>query len=236
MNSQFIMVDGIDGSGKDTIADGWKDFLVSQGNGLFDVRDYCKKNGRYPEPAELKAYDFIFTNEPTYVGVGKVIREELTRNGTNYSELAIAQAFSLDRLVQYEKIIIPALKDGKCIIQVRGISTSLCYQALSGALPLKILAELPGNALALTHRPDQLVILDIPPKQAVGRLGARSGKQDDAIFERLDFLEKATQGFRNPDYQHLFTSRGTTLHYLPATAEIATMKAQSIEFLSSILK
>jgi hypothetical protein len=68
------------------------------------------------------------------------------------------------------------------------------------------------------------------------RLGSRAGKQDDAIFERLDFLEKATQGFHNPDYQHLFTSHGTALHYLPATAEIATMKAQSIEFLSSILK
>lgn len=229
------MVDGIDGSGKDTVANAWKDHLAAQGNALFDVRDYWKKNGTYPDFSELKSYDFIFTAEPTYVGIGKVIREELTRKGTHYSELAIAHAFSLDRLVHYEKIIIPALADGKCVIQVRGVSTSLCYQAVSGTLSLNTLAALPGNAVALEHRPDYLVLMDVSSDAIISRLSGRSDKNDNSIFERQDFLEKVTTFFNSPQFQGLFTNRGTVIEKLPAHEDLATMKDKSLHLLTLLL-
>ncbi len=229
------MIDGIDGSGKDTVANSWKDFLSKEGNALFDLREYWKKNGTYPDFNELKSYDFIFTAEPTYVGVGKVIREELTRNGTNYPDIAIAHAFSLDRLVHYHKIIIPALKEGKCIIQVRGVSTSLCYQAVSSDLSLELIASLPGNSLALEHRPDHLVLMDVTPEITLRRLGMRAEKDDNAIFEKKDFLDKANKMFSNPTYQSLFTSRGSMIHYLPAEGEIDTMNAKAHALLTSLI-
>lgn len=229
------MIDGIDGSGKDTVANAWKAHLSAEGNTIFDLRDYWKKNGTFPDFNELKSYDFIFTAEPTYVGVGKVIREELTRNGTNYPDIAIAQAFSLDRLVHYHKIIIPALLDSKCIIQVRGVSTSLCYQAVSSDLSLELLASLPGNSLALEHRPDHLILMDVTPEVTLRRLSSRSEKDDNAIFEKKDFLLKANAMFKNEAYQSLFSSRGSTIQYLPAEDGIDTMNTKALALLTSII-
>lgn len=229
------MIDGIDGCGKDTVADTWKEQLIKDGNTIFDVRDYWKKNGHYPERSEMKSYDFVFTAEPTYVGVGKVIREELTKQGTNYPDMAIAQAFSLDRLVHYERIVIPALNDGQCVIQVRGVSTSLCYQSLSGTLSLATLASLPGNTLALEHRPDHLVLLPLSAEQALGRLAHRLEKNDNAIFEKQTFLEKAAICYASQQFQELFISRGTQIQQLPADTNLATMKAASLGLLPSLI-
>jgi thymidylate kinase len=75
----FIMIDGIDGSGKSTVVQGWKDYLNSQGNTIFDLKEYWQKEGCYPPYSELRSYDFIISGEPTYVGVGKAIREHLIR-------------------------------------------------------------------------------------------------------------------------------------------------------------
>ena len=177
------MLDGIDGSGKSTIIEIWKNYLAEQGNAIFDLKEYWKKNGSYPDYNELKSYDFIFSGEPTYVGIGQVIREELIKKGSNYPPLAIAGAYALDRLILYNKIIIPALKNGKCVIQDRGVSTSLCYQPITEpALTVKKLSVLPGNDLALKHRPDHLVLLSIDAKTALKRLEKRVTKQDNVIF------------------------------------------------------
>lgn len=229
------MIDGVDGSGKSTIVKGWKEFLTAKGNTIFDLKEFWLKQGRYPEPEEIKSYDFIFTSEPSYVGIGKVIREELTRNGTNYSEPAIAEAFSLDRLILYRKVVLPALATGQCVIQDRGVSTSLCYQAISGNLSLKFLSELPGNAQALEHSPTHLVIAQIEAKKALERLGKRSEKQDNVIFEKIDFQTKAAALFYSPEYAQLFTAHGTEVHYLPVDAEIGIIKTKATELLQKLL-
>jgi dTMP kinase len=233
----FIMLDGIDGSGKSTVIQTWKEYLANQGNTIFDLTDCWKERGEYPDFSELTKYDFIFTSEPTYVGIGKTIREELIKNGSAYPARAIAEAYSLDRLVLYTKIIIPALRDGKCVIQDRGVSTSLCYQPLMDKkITVKFLENLPGNALALKHRPDHLVLLSIDPGLAAQRLQKRTGKQDNVIFERTAFQKKIAAVFRSSTYQKLFTKRGTKIHYLPAEEKIGIMKKDSVALLSKLLR
>lgn len=229
------MVDGIDGSGKSTVIATWKKQLAQDGNAIFDLKAYWLKTGRYPELSELKGYDFIFTAEPTFVGIGRVIRDELIKNGTGYPPRAVAEAYALDRLVLYKKIIIPLLAEKKCVIQDRGISTSLCYQSISGALPLKNLLSLAGNALALRYRPDHLTLLQLDPTQARERLRGRLKKQDNVIFERLRFQTKAAARFASKKYQTLFTSRGTHIHQLPAGEKLATMRGQAEKLLHQLL-
>ncbi len=229
------MIDGIDGSGKSLTVESWKNYLTNQGNAIFDLKEYWLSQGKYPEYHELKSYDFIFTSEPTYIGIGKVLREELLKNGNNYPEKAIAHAFSLDRIVLYNKIIIPALKDGKCIISDRGVSTSLCYQTLSGKLSLKELTEMVGNSLALEYAPEHLIIIKVDPKIALSRLENRTGKKDDVIFEKLDFQTKAAKLFYSEEFKALFTAHGTTVHYLPGDVSIDIMKANSLALLKQIL-
>lgn len=229
------MVDGIDGSGKSTIINFWKEYLTEQGNALFDLKDRWKETGQHPSIEELRSYDFVLSGEPTYVGIGKAIRDELIRNGTNYPPLAIAEAYSLDRLILYTKLIIPAINDNKCVIQDRGVSTSLCYQALTGELTVETIAALPGNALTLEHRPDHLVIIQADPEMTLARLATRHEKQDNVIFEHLAFQQKAAARFASPEYRALFESRGTKVHYLQNSEDIAIIKEQANTLLKHIL-
>ncbi|MBI5728925.1 MAG: deoxynucleoside kinase [Candidatus Magasanikbacteria bacterium] len=231
----FIIVDGLDGSGKSTVIESWKDYLKKEGNGIFDLRAYWKEHGRSPELAEIKAYDFIFSAEPSYSGVGKVIREELIKNGSRYPEFALAEAYSLDRLILYTKLLIPLLKLGRCIIQDRGVSTSLSYQAL-GKIPIKTLAALPGNALALKYRPDHLILATVKPETALERLEKRHDKRDNVIFEQLAFQKRAAKRFASASYQKLFSARGTRVHELSGELPSAIMKEQAIALLQTILK
>lgn len=231
----FIMIDGIDGSGKSTIVQAWKEYLTNQGDAIFDLKHYWQTTNKYPGLEEIK-YDFIFSCEPTFTGIGKVIREELVKTGTNYPARAIVEAFSLDRLVLYNKIIIPSITNGKIVIQDRGVSTSLAYQSLQHPeFNFKKIAEFPGNQLALEKRPDHLIIAKISPEKAAARIGSRFDKNDDAIFEKLDFLKKATEIFYSDEYQNIFKEKGTTVHYLNTEAEIDIMKQEAIELLKKLI-
>ena len=230
------MIDGIEGGGKSTIVESWKQYLASENQPAFDLKKYCIENNRYPEYEELEPYKFIFSAEPTFFGIGKMIREELIKHGSDYPETAIAQAYSLDRLILYKKILIPALQDNKTVIEDRGVSTSLCYQSLSGNLSLDFLANLPGNTLALEHRPDYLLIIKMSLETAQKRLAARYEKQDNAIFDKLDFQQKALATYMSPEYQQLFLDRGTKIEYLNTDVEIDIMKQQVIELFKHIIQ
>jgi dTMP kinase len=231
------MIDGIDGSGKSTVISAWKKFLSDQGNATFDLKDYFQTNNRYPELHELKSYDFIFSAEPTFTGIGKVIREELISQKKHYSAEAIAQAYALDRLILYTKIIIPLLQDGKCVVQDRGVSTSLAYQTIQNSnLTLETVSELAGNKLALTNRPDHLVLLKVKPEIAIQRLSGRLEKQDNVIFEKLDFLKKISRQYETKEFTNIFENRGTKIHYLSGEEKIDIMNEQAIDLLKKILK
>ena len=231
------MVDGVDGSGKSTVVAAWKKYLSEQGNAIFDLRHYLKENDHYPESHEMRAYDFIFSAEPTYTGIGKVLREELINKNNNYSALSIAHGYSLDRLVLYTKTLLPLLKDGKFIIQDRGVSSSLAYQpAQDPNLTLDILSQMPGNQLALENCPDHLVIVKVNEQTAVDRLNGRTDKQDDSIFEKQEFLKKLVAQYDNPEFQNVFKKRGTQIHYLSGEEKIGIMEEQSINLLKKLLK
>ncbi len=232
----LIMIDGIDGSGKSTAVQAWKDYLAKEGNAIFDLKHYWQTTGKYPELHELKSYDFIFSCEPTYTGVGKVIREELIKNGAGYPAQALAEAYSLDRLVLYKKIIIPLLQEGKVVIQDRGVSTTLAYQNIQNKeFTFEKISEFAGNKLALENRPDHLILAQISAEKAAARISSRFDKDDNAIFEKLDFLKKATGVFFSPEYQKVFTARGTTIHYLNTDHEIDIMKQEAVNLLKKLI-
>lgn len=231
------MIDGIDGSGKSTVMSAWKKYLSDQNKNIFDLKNYLKENDHYPEAQELSNYDIIFSAEPTYTGVGKVIREELINTAASYPPKAVAEAFSLDRLVLYTKIIIPLLKNNKTIIQDRGVSSSLAYQPLTNQeVTTDFVANLPGNQLALENRPDYLILVGCDAQVSFDRLHSRTEKQDNAIFERMEFLEKLTARYLDKNYQKLFTDKGTKILHLNGNEKIDIMNEQAISLLKTILK
>jgi len=166
--------------------------------------------------------------------MGEIIRNELLQTSYDYPSEALAEAFALDRLILYKKIIIPAIKDNKIIIQDRGISSSLAYQFVAG-LKIKNIIKLSGNKLALLHAPDILVLLDTAVAEAMNRLINRLDKQDNSIFEKQTFLKKLAKTYQTKKYQKNFTKRGTKILQLNGNTKIDIMKTEAVEFLKKII-
>lgn len=229
----FVMVEGLDGSGKGVVVSALRDYLEEQGKKVFDLREYWKENNHIPEIDEIADYEIICSSEPTFSGIGKEIREEIIRNNKRkYSGTSTAHAFSLDREILYKKLIIPAIKQGKIILQERGVATSLVYQPIQNEkLNLKEIISLPGNKLAIQNAPDLLIIVKVDPLIVMERLKKRH-KDDNAIFENIMFQRKAQYRFESDWLKKLFCHYKSNVVYLdtnpPASIEETKSKAVSI--------
>ncbi len=161
----------------------------------------------------------------------------MIQNGTGYSPHAIADAFALDRLVLYKRVLLPALERGIHILQDRGVSTSLCYQAVShdAALSTEEIAQLEGNAFALEHAPDVLLLMDISPERCMERLAGRTEKDDNAIFEKLDIMQKLHACFHGDVFQELFVGKGTKIMTFNADQDMDGAKQHAIEVMGQII-
>jgi len=233
---KLIIIDGIDGSGKGTIIGFYKRYFQKKNKKILDLKEYWKKNHSLPEPKDIEQYEVIISAEPTFSLVGLAIRDEIVRhNDRTYSALATAQAFSLDRFILYQRIIIPALKHGKLVIQERGVSTSLIYQPIQKEkLSLNKVIKLEGNKLALKYRPDYLIITELDIKEAISRLGRRKKKKDYAIFEKIDFLKKVQSRFKSKWFQKLFEKKGTKIYYLETKGKKKDSKKRALDLIKEL--
>jgi len=229
----FMVVDGIDGSGKGTIVACLKRSLAAKGLKVVDIGEATKSAGSLPGADYWADADIVVTAEPTYAGAGAALRSELLRDDT-YDPLTVAHAFAVDREIHFRRVVIPALQAGKTVISERGISSSLAYQVMMG-LPEETVRELPGNRLALENAPDYLVLAELDAETAVERLAARSGKRDDSYFERKPILEKLAGRYRDPDFIALFESRGTEIVHLSTAGEIKDTEARCEEGLVPLI-
>jgi len=235
--SNFIIIDGIDGSGKSTIINTWANVLQTQGKKIFHLKNYWLEHHTHPSSDEIIDYDVIISAEPTHVWIGSAIRNELIQNDRNYSAYAIADAFALDRLILYKRLILPLREAGKIIIQDRSVSTSLCYQSIQkNPLTQEEIARREGNAFALSHAPDHFIIADVSIENALMRLGERSNKQDNAIFEKKDFLEKARTIFLDKTFQNYFTQHNANVHILDCNPSIDIVSKNATKLLFELLQ
>lgn len=199
----FVVTDGIDGSGKSTMNEFFKEDLEERGFTIFDLSLYEKKTGEIPLYHNIPKTDFIFGDEPTYAWIGAAIRNEIVREDAGYGALYAVEAFALDRAVQYKRVILPALEAGVKVIQGRSYLSSLVYQSVQGGLTFRQILDYPGNALAATHPPNLLLFVDCPVEVALSRLPQRS-KKDNSLFEREKMLKMVRARFHSPEFiQHL---------------------------------
>jgi len=226
------MVDGPDGSGKGVIVKNIKKWAEQKQLKVFDLRDYCRENNRFPEPEEINDFDAIISGEMSYCWVGSALRKEIVRkNNRNYSITSTAHAFSLDREILYKMVIIPALKQGKYVFQERGVISSIVYQPVQGNIPLTEIMRLPGNKLALQNSPNLLIISQVSPETIMQRLSQRQ-KQDKAIFEEINFQRRVEQRYNSQWLKNLFENHGSKVIYLdtnfPKTVEETEKEAIKI--------
>lgn len=230
------MVDGIDGSGKRTIVEAMRDQLIATGATCFDIGEWCKSHHELPSSEAMAQARVVIGVEPTYAWTGAAIRQEMVRSGNDYRTADIAAAFSLDRLVLYKRCYLPARERGATILAERGVSSSLVYQpAADPSITLEHELSLSGNALAMEHAPDHLVIALLDPKIAMERLARRSQKQDKHIYEKEAFLRTLHERYQSDWFKKLFTDRGTHVHFLDTSPSIEEVRTAARALLMQLV-
>ena len=187
------------------------------------------------------------TAEPTFEGIGKVIREEIiAKNGRQYSAEIQMQMYSGNRLVQMRRVVIPALLHGINVLQSRCCAATLTYQSLTAEEQnrnaeeiRKRILEHEGNILQLEYRPDLMLI---PTIQSVDTLmdrieeRGRTRKDDNSEFENAAFQGKLKPLYESDWLREIFTSKGTQIAYLNAGISEAATKEQAVEVYRSFIK
>lgn len=225
----FVIVDGIDGSGKGTIVNALAESRRAQGARVFDLREFAKKEHRLPDSAELEGFEVIISAEPTHAWIGAAIREEIIRtNDRDYSAIRTGEAYALDRFILYRRILLPARARGVDIIQERSVTSSLAYQTIQAEpLAVETIAALEGNEFCLKNPPDLCIIVSTEPTRAMRRLQLRTAKQDDAIFERLPILERLHTQYHSDTFRRALETYGWRLSYLDANGAVEDAVAEA---------
>ena len=166
----FISFEGIDGSGKST---------------------QIQRLGKY---LETLGFDVIITREPGGSAGGEQIRNLLLQGAVDrWSPETEILLFTASRRDHLERIILPALDNGKIVICDRFTDSTRMYQGMRGP-SLRNLVEL-LNEKIIKRNPDLTIIIDINPETGLKR--AKSRKTVEERFEDfgVDLQMKMRQGF-----------------------------------------
>lgn len=248
----FIVIDGIDGVGKGIIERALIEYEQKQGRAVFDTIAFSRAHRKgLPElkdfwnPPETY-FDTIVTAEPTHIGIGHVIRNEIIeRNERHYPARIQIESYSIDRIVNMKRLVIPALKNGLRVIQSRSVASTLTYQLLKakeeGLDPetiKKIILEHPGNKLQLAWAPDLIIIPTIKNMNELMeriRSRAQNHKDDKAIFDNAEFQGKINSLYKSDWLRKLFVHYGSTVKYLDASISVEHTRQQAIDIYKEFL-
>lgn len=166
---KFIVLEGIDGSGKTTHVEALQKELEKEGHKVFT------------------------TKNPTDHAVGKFIRTVLSGK-EKIPPQAIQYLFNADRAVQQEEII-EHLKNGEIVISDRYFWSSVAYGMADMAVHDERLITA-YSILSFYHQfllPDITFFLDTKTSVAIERI---EKKNEHEIYENKEFLEKVQKTYR----------------------------------------
>ena len=239
---KLVAVDGLDGVGKGVFLNTFVEEAKKDGKRVFDVDAFEKKNGHLPSPYEIIGqYDLVKTSEPTYSGIGKLIREEYTTKGSNYSPRTVADAYALCRRILTEQLSLILLEAGIDDYRSRAFSAAITFQRQSALnlgeeLSIAEIMSIPGNKYCAEHPMDHLVIPTIVDVvEAMNRIAQRD-KDDNCKFENLNFQLKLKPHFESEEFKALFASLGVKLTYMDAGVSKEHSQQQAREFYQQHLK
>ena len=169
----FIVLEGIDGSGKTT-----------QARRLFEWLE-----------GKLGAGSVLSTSEPGGWQGGARLRELILEGGlsTRWGEFF---AFMTDRCEHAARVISPALENCGCVLCDRYSASTLAYQILSDPDMTERTAEYMAGLSDIIGlpKPDCVCLLDIGPDAAAIRLASR-GKADSFDSRREIFFTRVRAGY-----------------------------------------
>ncbi|MEZ8411771.1 dTMP kinase [Vibrio lentus] len=172
MNSGFMIVcDGSNGAGKSTVIKSINEYLLSVGR------------------------EVVLTREPGGTAIGEKIRETILSPDTpEMCDTTELMLFAAARAQHVQEKIIPSIKNGKVVLSDRFDSATFSFQHYARGLPLTLINTL--NDLALDgFKADMTIVLDLDPRIGLERVNVRGNGLDRLEMEKLDFLDKARNGY-----------------------------------------
>ena len=166
----FISFEGIDGSGKST---------------------QIKKLARFLETLD---FDVIITREPGGSVGGEEIRNLLLQGQVDrWSAETEILLFTAARRDHLERIILPAIDEGKIVLCDRFTDSTRMYQGMRGPNLRNLVDML--NEKVINRDPDLTIIIDIDPEISLKR--AKSRKTAEERFEDfgVELQMKMRKGF-----------------------------------------
>lgn len=143
-SGKFIVIEGLDGSGKSAQVDLIIEFLKEQGKKV------------------------VVTREPTTESeAGKTIKQALRKEIT-VEPLELQKLYVQDRREHLDNKVIPALNEGKFVVSSRYAFSTFAY-GYSDGLDVDMLVDLNKEFLL----PDLTIIVDVKPESCVERIENR---------------------------------------------------------------
>ncbi|AHI53421.1 thymidylate kinase [Spiroplasma sabaudiense Ar-1343] len=197
----FISLEGIDGSGKTTIAKIVKEKILEKG------------------------YDVILTREPGGEEISEAIRKLiLDKNNTSMTHWTEALLYIASRKQHVDRKIIPALKSGKVVICDRFMDSTTVYQGYARGIGMAEIDQV-QNVVIGSAKPDLTIFFDINPKEAQIRLTSRVRSADRLDLEDEKFHQVVYEG-----YQLLISNNTDRIKVVDARKSVNEV-VQQVEFL-----
>ena len=163
----FIVLEGVEGSGKST-----QSLLLS-------------------ERLTSTGFANLLVREPGSTNTGEKIRN-LILQGTELSPLSELFLFSAARSELIQNEILPALDSNSVVVCDRYIYSSIAYQGHAKGLDLNVIAEI--NSIATSQLvPDLVFLLDIDPELSFKR--KQSDPKDRFEKESMEFHSEVRKGY-----------------------------------------
>ena len=150
----FIVIEGLDGSGKTTQAR----LLVQK-----------LRSG----------HNVVYTTEPSRGKIGSFIRECCLFEEKRLDSATEALLFAADRIEHIQNEVVPALNKGLLVISDRYLYSSLAYQGSTG-LSLEWIEAINKHAL----KPDLAVFIDVAPETVMQRLNRKKSVMETLETQR----------------------------------------------------
>jgi dTMP kinase len=177
MRSLFVVLDGIDGTGKSTQCRLLADWLRGEGRTVTE----CV--------------------EPGSTAVGMELRAILLGHRHELALRTEALMFMAARAEVVERVIRPALASGGVVVSDRYMLANIVYQGHAGGLDVDALWRVEEFATG-GLQPDLTLVLDLPVKAALARRGREADRKE---LRDCEYHERVRQGFlteakKRPDW------------------------------------
>lgn len=175
MKGLFVALEGSDGSGKSTVLEGIKKKLAET-----DI-------------------DYIVTREPGGTSVAEKIREIiLDKDNEGMDDRCEALLYAAARAEHTNRLIVPALNEGKLVISDRYVLSSLAYQGYGRKLGIDEVSNINKFATCGTS-PDLVIFLNVDPIKVLERK-AKAAEQDRLEVAGEDFHLRVYEGYQKAIY------------------------------------